>query len=392
MGGEHLTEGVADLHVAVEIQERVGDRVGQAAALIVLGDAQMARGDLLAARKTFEQALALNRELNNPPEEVFGILNLALVSYELGELREAVRYARETLTMANAMEIRIASGMAMAVEAAAHFHMGELEEVQHRLGEAVQTAREIKNKYLESLVLPYQLEVLLGLGHFKAAATAADELAALVQETGNHDPEALLTVRQAQLAGRRGELEAADKLAARALEQAHQKSSQALVAHAQAVRAWLALLGNRPRDAMSLGQEALGLATSRGMGMLAADLEGLLGEVALVLHEGGAGARYQAMAAWAAAQGAPLQAALAEFGLAACEPASGGARAVEARTRMQRLVALLDADGRVAFSSRKEVKRVLDGDLTVFARGAAVQAPPGQHRPLGLDQGLRKLF
>ncbi|MDB5099923.1 MAG: hypothetical protein JWM80_4344, partial [Cyanobacteria bacterium RYN_339] len=392
MGGEHLTEGVADLHVAVEIQERVGDRIGQAAALIILGDAQMARGDLLEARRTFVQAVDLNRELGNPPEEVFGVLNLALVSYELGELREAVRFARQTLAMANAMEMRLPAGMAMAVEAAARLHMGDLEEVQLGVDEAVQTARDIKNKYLESLVLPYRLEVLLNLGRFQEAAVAADELAALIQETGNQDPAALLTVRQAQLAGRRGELEAAERLAALALEQAYQKSSQALVAHAQAVRAWLALLGERPRDAMTLGQEALALATARGMGMLAADLAGTLGEAALVLREGGAGARYQAMAAWAAEQGAPLQAALAEFGLAACEPTAGAARAAEAQAHMRKLEALLDADGRTAFSARQEIKRVLAGDAGAITRFAAAATPPAPHRPLGLDQGFRKMF
>jgi tetratricopeptide (TPR) repeat protein len=357
----------------------------------MLGDAQMARGDFLAARTTFERSVQLNRATNNPPEEVFSILNLAIVSYELGELRAAVRHARETLAMANAMEMRMPAGMAMAVEAAARFHLGDLEEVQAELGEAVQTAREIKSKYLETLVLPYGLEVLLGLGRFDDAERAASELEALCAETGNQDPLAQLAVRRAQLLGRRGDLPGAEREAARALELAHQKSSQALVAQAQHVRAWLALLAGRRHDALTLGQEALGLAEARGMGLVAAELAGLLGEAALALQQGGAGARFQAVARWAAEQEAPLHAALADLGLAACEPTSGAMRASEARARMQRLLATLDGDGRAAIARRVEVKRVLDGDFQALA-GQATPAAPMAPRPLGLDQGLRKLF
>jgi tetratricopeptide (TPR) repeat protein len=389
MGGAHLAEGVADLHVAVEIMRGVGDRVGQAASLIMLGDGQMGRGDFLAARTSFEQAAVLNRATNNPPEEVFALLNLAIVSYELGELREAVRYGRETIAMANGMEMRLPGGMAVAVEAAGRLHSGELEEVDRVVPEVVATAQAIKSKYLECLAMPFGLEILLALGRFDEAERMAADLEALIEATGNRYPEALLAVRRAQLLGRRGDLAGAGQAANRALELAHQKSSQALVAHAQAVRAWLALRDGRTHDAVTLGKEALELATARGMGMLAAELEGLLGEAALALQEGGAGARFRAMLAWAEAQGAPVHAALAELGLAACEPATGAARAAEAKARLQRVLATLDADGRAAIARRVELKRVLDGDYQALGRQAAPATP---HRPLGLDQGLRKLF
>ncbi|MBB6018581.1 ATP-binding protein [Deinococcus radiopugnans] len=84
----HYERALRDFHAA-------GVQVGVAASLNNLGTVQMARGDLQAALKTFEEALQVKREVGGDFDSVLN--NLGQLNRRLGRPEAAAMYFRQTL-------------------------------------------------------------------------------------------------------------------------------------------------------------------------------------------------------------------------------------------------------------------------------------------------------
>ncbi|MDB5099951.1 MAG: hypothetical protein JWM80_4372, partial [Cyanobacteria bacterium RYN_339] len=276
-----VRHGVHLLQEATARFAEVGDRLGLYNATNLLGNALMGMGDYHEAWQAFEGTRQLAFELGAKDDETFAWLNLAHAAYELGrvpESREAARRARE---LAEALQSKFTIGLATAMEASARALGGDAAGVEADFTAALALAHGIKSQYLEVLVRQHQVETLLHLGAFEDALAAVQGWQATKQASGNTEGAARTAALEgAALLGLGREPEAAEALA-RALAAAvatHAKGDEAL---ARTGLAALALHAGRHDEATGHAEAALPLARRIGAKLVAAELHGVLGEVAL---------------------------------------------------------------------------------------------------------------
>ena len=204
-----------------------------------------------------------------------------------------------------------------------------------------------------------------------------------MRETGNLEPQARLYVLLGEVFGRQGDLDGAGEY----LEAAYSIATLGLVRGMEArvlkSKAWLATRKGSWDQARTDGEAALALAQDLGLLFMQAELQGLLGEVALATGATDAPMRFEAMAALAGERGYALLAALAEFGLAAAKPYGPDASklAASARQRLETLVAGLDEAARTRYLAFPERQRVWEGNHIAFSLPIASKAAPMQTRP-----------
>jgi tetratricopeptide (TPR) repeat protein len=92
-------ESRSQLDEAMEIYREVGDRVGEAAALLSLGPVAVNEGDYLRAVPLYEQALAAFKDLGDRRGEALCLCNLGGIAEEKADLDEARRLHEESLTI-----------------------------------------------------------------------------------------------------------------------------------------------------------------------------------------------------------------------------------------------------------------------------------------------------
>jgi tetratricopeptide (TPR) repeat protein len=133
---QDLEEARALCRQALEVCDRIDDKLGRSNALHVLGVAAQMRGDLVEAREVMTQRLQLARELGNFAATASEAGNLSVVERQLGNLQRAEELAREALEISErrgdewTMPYDLNSLAAIAVE------RGELERAAKLLGAA----------------------------------------------------------------------------------------------------------------------------------------------------------------------------------------------------------------------------------------------------------------
>jgi hypothetical protein len=264
------------------------------------------------------------------------------------------------------------------------------------LADALALARELQHKYMQTQVLLYQVQVLVHLGQLGPAREAADELASLIAETGDREPESRLYVAMAEILGRSGDLEGARAYADRAHLAALAAHAKGVQVRALAIQAWLALAAGNYQDVRALSKDGLALSTRIGAKAQTAQLYLALGEASLALGQEGAAEAFDLVEAIADEVASPVLRAQALFGQAAARPVSGHAHvlAAEARDLLEDFAAGLDAEARDAFFAIKERRRILDGDYVGFSQTISNESriSSGQPPRLGLDQGMWRLL
>lgn len=380
---DKLEEGASNLNESVAILTELGDKIGLNNSLNLLGNAQNMQGDYLDAWGTFQQNQKICKEIGLKDEEIFALLNLAITAYELGNFPEAVKLAKEANAIATALASKFPLGMAMTLEAAGMAYMGEVARSRDLVAEALDLSREIKNKYLEALVLQYQVEILLYLGRLEEAKAQGEVLQALIAETSNTEPESRLQGLLGEVLARTGSPAEGLPLieaSVAASTKAHAKGQQV---RAKRALAWWQKRAGQLAEAKATAEDALATAQRIGARFQAAQARQVLGEVALL--EGNieaANAHFQAMVAMAEEHGYKLLRALGQFGGAAVAPTSRPSKAavMEAQKALRAVVADLDADAKAAFLSLDERKALSEGDLsTLIGSGAELSgaAPSG---------------
>ncbi|MDB5098534.1 MAG: Serine/threonine protein kinase [Cyanobacteria bacterium RYN_339] len=376
-----LGEGMACLNEAVVLLADVGDKQGVITSYSMLGQSQAKLGDYTATREAYALALDVARTVGNHPEICALQIGLASNALELGDFREAVELARSGAQEALNVQSTYQMGTGVAMEAFAQAHLGQFGEAKALMHVAIDLASELNHKVMEIRIQQYRAEILVLLGQLDEAAEAGERLQRLMRETGNLEPQARLYVLLAEIFGRQGDFDGAHEY----LEAAHSIVTLGLVRGTQARvlkhKAWLAMRTGAWDGARTHGEAALALASSLGLKYLQAELEGLLGEVALATGTGDAAARFEAMAALAEAQGYALLAAFAAFGLAAAKPyaAESSLVAAQAGERLQALADTLDADQRQRFLAPPERQRVLEGNYIAFSLPIASKAAPSRN-------------
>jgi tetratricopeptide (TPR) repeat protein len=385
-----LGEGMACLNEAVNLLAEVGDKQGEMTSRGMMGNAQSKVGDYAAAQLAFGQALGLAREVGNQPEICSNQIELAINALELGDFKAAINLARAGSEAAVRVQSTYQMGTGVAVEAYAQAHLGHFDEAEALMHVASDLASELNHKFMEIRVEQYRAEVLLLMGRLDAAADSAEKLRRLMQETGNLEPQARLYALLGEVIGRQGDLEGARAYLDGALAIATLGLVRGTEARVLKGQAWLAMRAGEWEVAQLQGTSALALARTLQMAYMQAELEDLLGEVALATGRPEAYQHFQEMASICAAHDYVLLEAQASFGLAAARPYAPGVadEVAKAQAQLQRLAAGLDEEARSCFLGSTERARILQGNHIAFSlpiAGNAVSKPnqgPGMWKML----------
>ena len=177
---EALSKKCLDLYRELE------DRRGVAYALYYLGGASAGRGDLVAARKHFEEALALRREGNNKHDIAWSLNALASVVSEQGEYDNAFVMLEESLTLFR--ELGNIRGIALSLLGLAwvlFLSQGDTARIPLLLEEGGALRKELDDK--PSIANSFLLsgEIALSRGDAVMARSLAHESVVLVREIGD---------------------------------------------------------------------------------------------------------------------------------------------------------------------------------------------------------------
>ncbi|MEB3197233.1 MAG: diguanylate cyclase [Candidatus Sericytochromatia bacterium] len=377
---DKLEEGENNLKEAVDILSAVGDRVGLNNAYNLLGNAQNMQGNFDAAWETFQQNKKICVEIGLRDEEIFAILNLAITAYERGQYRDTIELAREANGIATSLNSKFPLGMAFTLEACASTYLGDMSQGLELAGTALELAREIKNKYLEALVLQYTLEIQLQLGRLEQARATGQALTALIQETGNTEPESRMQAMLGEVLVRLGKSDTGVNLVTQSLEASRKARAKGNQVRALRTLAWCELQAGQLERACALAEEARTMALTIGaqhQGMLASLLQG---EVLLRLGQADQAALcFEHAKQGAEALGTPLQRAAALHGLASVNPYQrvNKQRFVEAQKVFRTLLEDFDDEARRHFVSLPERLRIQGAEALLGLAPASGEAVTG---------------
>lgn len=134
---ERQAEGVALLQQASALFEAEGDRPRLARTLLALGEAELARGELLFARSTAERALTLASDLDDGPAMLAAGLQAAAVALGLGDALGSAARAADARRLAEARQDIQGAAEAQAAEGLARTLAGDAEAGLALGGEAI---------------------------------------------------------------------------------------------------------------------------------------------------------------------------------------------------------------------------------------------------------------
>ncbi len=364
-GPETIAAGIDYLDRAIAILTAQNDKIGLQNALNLLGNAQNMLGDPLAARATFERNLQICMELGLRADELVSYLNLAICASELGDFEQSVAFAVDAKERAELNHDTFHTGLSLILEALPKCYLGQFTGSLDLADRALTMAIEAKNKYVEAIAMQYKVEMCLVIGHLGMAKTSAKELIALIKETGNTEPEIRMNVCLGEIVARQGDLGGGGEYVKLALEEARAAGAKSMEARALKVRAWIAVQTGEWAEAKSDAEVALALARKLGMKYLIAELEGVLGEIALATRQGDAMYHFENMEDLATITKSDLLLAMAQFGQAAAigSPMQAVPLVQKAQALLQALLAPLDEDTRLCFGNLRERSRILEGDF-----------------------------
>ncbi len=348
-------EGVTLLLEALEVSEPLGDKVGLNDTLNLLGNAQLACGDILGAEAAFARTLSLSRETGARGELTAAHINLALAAHERGRAGTEAMEAEQAREEADAIGNTVYHGIATVLLAAAKAADTELDAAFGLLDDVGARLEREPNAYLKTMWRAFGAEVQLYAGDLLEACLWAELALEDGKKSGNpeFDERASLVLSEAYL--RLGEFDSARTVLA-GLESPH----------ARFLMAAIALRQGHLTEADRLGAEAFLEATDRHAERLIVRTRLLLGEVAFSRGDiSGARIHFEEAASMARECGAALLACHATFGLAACigRNQEGYAALRKVRTALQTLLDRLSARARENLLCLEEPWRIQQGDF-----------------------------
>ncbi len=364
---ERREEGIARLREALALTEGLGDKIGLCNTYNYLGNALGLAGDQRGAREAFVEELRYASELGLVDDMAFANMNLGLTDYVLGDFEQAARWAAASEASAHHVASRFPHAGAVALGAAAGVPRGCFE----RLGafnEAIAQAIDHVNPLLQTFIRQIELEALVRLGAAEQARASGDALAALVAKDGG-EPASQAMCMRALVAAQAGALGEAKDLATGALALAREVGTGTIEAWALRAACEIGLLREDWEAARRDGEAAATLATGQGLAYLGAELDGLLGELALSTGRAAdATHHFSAMAERCEASGYALLLPEAYFGQAAARPYDPTAAGLVERAKglIDALAARLPADRQDAFLATRVRHRIATGNHIGF--------------------------
>jgi tetratricopeptide (TPR) repeat protein len=370
-----IQQGIAYLERSVTLRRQMGDKIGLNDAYSLLGNAHLTLGQFPAAKDAFVRNQRLCFECGLTDDEIFALINLAIVGIEMGEFRRARDLAIAAVARSRRSGSQFCLSLSLALEGLSRAYMAELTDVMSLMDQAMAIARELKNKYLEINILVWHAEALLLFGRLTDAVDVAHAATALMAELGYREFEPRLLVIQAEVHGRLGEREEARELLTRAHTLARENQNVGMTGRVLKTLAWLCLQEKTLLPARDYARQALDVAEAVGATYLAGEAHWLIGEVDLAAEQPEQAVRelLKALDAGESTESPHLQA-LALFCLARASDEEFRTREYlfQARDMLRAQLAQLDELHREDYLALAERWRVDRGEL-VFAEKARAQ-------------------
>jgi eukaryotic-like serine/threonine-protein kinase len=320
-----------------------GDRSGEAEALTHAANVLYDRGDLDAAARLYEQALATYRELGNRGGEAGALNNIAVVLKSQGDLDRARQLYREVLAISQEVGSRSGEAYALNNLAGVSLRRGELAEAGKLFEQALAIRREQGDKSGEAYALDNIGVVLRKRGDLAGARQRHEESLRIRRETGQKIGEVASLANLGTVLLEQGELTAARKDFEGSLALCRETGSKSASAYALFGLGEVLARQGRLAEARRRHEEALEL--RRGLGEKATEAESEAALASVFLESGDAlraGQLAQSAADELARQGAASGQAVALSTAALSSAAQGDA--ATARAAIDRAVALTGND------------------------------------------------
>jgi len=182
-------EALQSWEQALAIYREIGDRGGEGGALGNLGVAYDSLGQYPQAIDYYEQRLAIAREIGNLRGEGIALGNLGNVYYNLGQYPQSIDYSEQSLAIARKVGDRDGEGTALGNLGVVYRSLGQYPQAIDYSGRSLAIAREIGDRAGEGSALVNLGVVYLSLGQYPQAIDSYEQSLAIVREIGDRDGE-----------------------------------------------------------------------------------------------------------------------------------------------------------------------------------------------------------
>jgi tetratricopeptide (TPR) repeat protein len=181
-------QAIESYEQALAISREIGDRHGERLNLGNLGNAYASQGKAQQAIESYEQALAISREIGDRHRERLNLGNLGSAYADLGEARRAIDYHEQALAISREIGDRRGEGNHLGNLGNAYANLGEARRAIDYYEQALAISREIGDRRNEG-IWSWNLGLLLDESDPARAAELMAVCVAYEQEIGHPDAE-----------------------------------------------------------------------------------------------------------------------------------------------------------------------------------------------------------
>ncbi|NCC30907.1 MAG: tetratricopeptide repeat protein [Chloroflexia bacterium] len=185
--GDH-ERAAALLEEALRLQRNLDDPATLAFVVTNLGIAVLQQGDYLRAIALFEESLALRRTLGDPVSIASSLNNLGLLTLYQGEFDRAESFFEETIMLRRSLGDTWGIGNSLNNLGLAAYYQGNYEEALNFCSESYAIAMGLRDTHSQGLALTNLGRILVALGRYQDAVSHLIQAVDLWFELGNHEP------------------------------------------------------------------------------------------------------------------------------------------------------------------------------------------------------------
>lgn len=243
---------------ALQVNQQIGNRRGEAIALTDLGHVQLDRGELETARTYYVRAIAIQREIEDTRNAGSSLSNLGRLLFQLGNYSEATKTLTESLAIARQVGNRRSEAYVLNFLGEPAFAQGNLAQSKQLNEQSLQIAQQIGHKRVVEAAMAGIAEVLLAQGDFDGAEKQEQAALSVAKEIQEKGSEAQYNLALARIALERGLPTDAQTFAQGPADEFRNEKAQSEEALAQCVLAQALLAQGKLADA----QKSRDLATA----------------------------------------------------------------------------------------------------------------------------------
>jgi len=195
---------------ALAIRREVQDRQGEGIDLNSLGQVAQRRGQLDAAERYYQESLAIHRDVQDRQGEGLVLSNLGQVAQRRGQLDAAERYYQESLAIRREVQDRQGEGAVLSNLGQVAQQRGQLDDAERYFQQSLAILREVQDRQGEGIDLAWLAQVALSRSRLEQAETYWKQALAISEEIEDRGGKGSDLHNLGQVAQQRGQLDAAE--------------------------------------------------------------------------------------------------------------------------------------------------------------------------------------